>query len=479
MSNGTLPFTLSFVPVPQTPQVLRPGLQSYCWLTQGDGNWFMLGGRRQGLHGFGTEGENFPGPNPSILYCNPVSGSIVDLFDLTTLPPELGDPLMASSQQFYYDADADEWLIVGGYGHDSQLGQDRTFDTLIRIPVGPFRAALFSDQTPQQKAVALQNSMVVTHDPFFAVTGGVLRKLGGRYLLIFGQGFQGAYNPFEGIVAQTYTEAVRFFRFDPQRRVFGKGEITSPDLDQPFHRRDLPVVNSIDPDTGNPRLVAFGGVFPPGMLDGYFNPVYVSEAAGQLMTITDRTVTKLFNQYVCPVVVVWDPNGQAVYHTFFGGISRSFYFQTADQSSVYRTNTAQGRNDGLPYVADISTLTLAAGGAWSEYIAPAPIADNRLCGTSTDFIPVPNNINPAVSPDGIVNLSQISPDNPVLVGYIYGGIEAIDPLPLIPGKGTVASNSLFQVMISTAPASGYLPASAGTLANGVVPPNLANTVKAA
>ena len=130
-----------------------------------------------------------------------------------------------------------------------------------------------------------------------------------------------------------------------------------------------------------PRVVAFGGVFPPGMLDGYFNPVYVSEAAGQLIAITDRAVTQLFNQYVCPVVVVWDPNGQAVYHTFFGGISRSFYFQTAEQSSAYQTNTAQGRNDGLPYVADISTLILGAGGASAEYIAPTPIVDNRLCGT--------------------------------------------------------------------------------------------------
>ena len=100
MSNGTLPFTLSFVPVPQIRRSCGRACNPIAGCTQGDGNWFMLGGRRQGLHGFGTEGENFPGPNPSILYCNPVSGSVVDLLDLTNLPPELGDPLMASSQQF-------------------------------------------------------------------------------------------------------------------------------------------------------------------------------------------------------------------------------------------------------------------------------------------------------------------------------------------------------------------------------------------
>ena len=248
------------------------------------------------------------------------------------------------------------------------------------------------------------------------------------------------------------------------------GELTSPDLDQPFHRRDGTVVDSIDPATGLPRVVGFGGAFPPGKLDGYVNPVYVSELDNQLLAVTDRSVTQLFNQYDCPVVVVWDPSQQTVYQTFFGGISRSWYWQTADQNSVYEKVTAEGRNDGLPFVADVTTLKQTAAGGAAEYISPSPVPGNLLAGASTDFIPVPTVSNPAVSPEGIVNLSQLSPGQTMVIGYIYGGVLADYPLPVIPNYGTHASNALYQVILTYSPSSGYIPSSEGNLANGVLSP---------
>jgi hypothetical protein len=466
----SLPFTLQFVPIPQLSDVVRPTLQSYSWLVHPSGSWFMLGGRRVGLHQFKTGTNNFPDPNTFVWRVDPATGSVREVFDLMLADPEIGDPLMATNQQSYYDADTGDWLIVGGYGLDRNLGQSRTFDTLLRIPVVPFSATMASARTPRDKAKALNSIVSVQHDPFFAVTGGALRRLGGRYLLLFGQGFQGAYNPFVGIVGQEYTNAVRFFRCDPQGRAIGMGELTSADLDAPFHRRDGPIIDTVDPATGLAQVVAFGGVFPPGKLDGYTDPVYVAMRDNQLVATVDRSGTQLFNQYECPVVVLWDPNQQTVYYTFFGGISRYWYWQSPAQQSVYNTVTAEGRNDGLPFIADITTLVQAADGSFEQYIAPAPIADNVLRGASCDFIPVPTMLNPAVSPEGVVNLAQVGAGASMTIGYIYGGIEAAYPLPKIPNYGTAATNALYQVVLSMNPSSGFIPASQGHVANGVLSP---------
>ena len=233
------------------------------------------------------------------------------------------------------------------------------------------------------------------------MTGGELRRVGSRYLIVFGQGFQGAYNPFLGIVAQDYLNAVRFFRLDPlTREAIGMGEINSPDLDAPFHRRDGPVIDTLDPATGAARIASFGGVFPPGKLDGYMNPVYIADRMNQLVATTDRSVSQLFNHYECPVIVVWDPQSGMVFHTFFGGISRSYYHQTPAQKAMYDKVTAEGRNDGLPFVADISTLIQNRNGKYIQCIAPLPIPDNKLRGASADFIPLLPTQNPAMSADG-------------------------------------------------------------------------------
>jgi hypothetical protein len=469
MSGITIPFSVEFQLMPADPN--RPTLQSYSWLRDPSVGFYMLGGRLKGLHQFKIGTNNFPDPNQTLWYCNPRTGAVNSLLDLKLLDPEIGDPLMATNQQFYHDVEAGLWLIVGGYGVVSALGQSRTFDTLISIPVDQFIHIVHSGRPPPQMVAALERIITVQRDPFFAVTGGALRKLGGRYLLAFGQGFQGAYNPFVGIVAQEYTDAVRFFRLDGWGRAFGMGELRSRDPDKPFHRRDGPIIDSVRPSTGQPCVIGFGGVFPPGMLDGYMNPVYIEEQACQLVATTDRSVTQLFCHYECPTVVVWDPLERAVYHTFFGGISRSYYWQTQKQNSIYNQVTEEGRNDGLPFVADISTLVLFQGGQSSEWISPKPIPNYSLHGASADFIPLPNARNPWISREGVINLQQLPPGgSPVEVGYIYGGIEANYPLPVKPNEGTAATSNIYQVSIIPLDSSGYIPSSKGILANGVLTP---------
>lgn len=465
----TLPFTLEFVLLADTTPP-RPPLQSYSWMVDDDGAWYILGGRLAGLHQFGTSGHNFPNPNQALLRVDPDTFEVDSLFDLTLLDPEIGDPLMATNQQSHFDRSTGEWLIIGGYGYDRLLDKQRTFDTLIRIPVKPLLHTLASSATPGEKAAAINALVQCQHDRFFAVTGGALRRLGSRYLLMFGQGFDGPYDPFVEVVAQQYTNAVRYFRLDPRSgTALGMGELLSAEADEPFHRRDGPVVDTINPRTGAPRVAAFGGVFPPGKLDGYLNPVYVEESGGPLVTTTDRTVTQLFNQYECPTIVVWDPQTSTVMHTFFGGISRSYYHQTPEQAEVYAAVTAEGRNDGLPFVADITTMVQPAQGPASELISPLPIPGGALHGTSADFIPVTPASLPAMSDRGVIDLSKIAPGADVVIGHIYGGIEADFPLPKIPNYGSQGTGALYEVHLVNTTWMGQIPSSQGHLAYGVLP----------
>ena len=150
-----------------------------------------------------------------------------------------------------------------------------------------------------------------------------------------------------------------------------------------------------------------------------------------------------------------------MYHTFFGGIGHYYYFQTPSQKAAYDTVSKQGRNDGFPFVEDVSTLKLSPGGSYSEYISTKPIPGNRLLGTSCNFILDNSLITKGIAyQNGIINLAKLPTGQKVPIGYIYGGIEAQNPLPLQPNSGTFVSNTLFTVYLTKGPTAA-IPASEG------------------
>ena len=122
---------------------------------------FILSGRQAGLHQFKTQGNNFPQPNQRIWWADLESGSFRPLLDLKLVSSGLAAPRSATDQQSYYDADADEWLVVGGYGIDAAANALRTFDTLIRIPVAPSVNTMMSSFAPSEKAASFENLVSV------------------------------------------------------------------------------------------------------------------------------------------------------------------------------------------------------------------------------------------------------------------------------------------------------------------------------
>jgi hypothetical protein len=448
-----LPYTLQFV---EATRVALPALQSFVLAPAPGGQWFVVGGRRlQGLHTFQQRGSNFPRElsDHCLWLLDPATG-MATAFETAQLPKGLAAALQATNQQGYYDRATDHLYIAGGYGWGADGRTMITFGTLIRVHVA---AVVEEMQKPQPDPHRIAACCELGQDERFAVTGGSLLRLGDRFCLLFGQSFEGEYRAFGGgSFTQRYTEAARMFTLHPRSlEILAYGELTSGDLDRPFHRRDGNFLASVDPTTGRPCLTAFGGVFRTGAIAGFTHPIRFDDDG---TFDVDRRTSQLFNQYTCPVVPIYDPRDRSIHHTFFGGISHHYHHETAEQARVREQVTQQGRNDGLPFVADVTTL-VERDGVWREFVLPEPTPGHRLVGTSAVFVPDPDLVADRRFENDVFRLDGFTPGERVRLGHVYGGIEADFPYPLIPNHGTAATNAIFEVHLDYVPSAG-IPAGA-------------------
>jgi hypothetical protein len=457
--KDALPYTLEFVEKTYPGKKPLPCLQSYLSAVASDGSWLVMAGRRQGLHTFkSAPAKNFvpDSSNNYMFVINPQTGDLVS-FDVNTLSPALSAPLQATNLQSYFDEATGKLYIVGGYGWKADKSDMVTFNTIMGFKVDDMVAAIKSGASVSQITALFE----ISQDDRFAVTGGELFKMGGNFYLVFGQRFDGQYRAFGGSdFTQKYTEEVRVFNLVPNSlKINSYGATTNTESDHPFHRRDGNTIEDIDPVTGKPRITAFGGVFQPGVIGAYTYPIYINSPSAPIL---DRKANQKFSQYECPVISVYDSaNTHSVYRTFFGGIGHYYYYQTPAHKAAYDTVTKEGRNDGFPFVEDISTFLESADGTYKEFIHIDPLPGNRLIGAATSFI-----LNPLLAKqgmvysNGVIKLAAIPAKTRLLIGYIYGGIEAQNPLPLEPNTGTFVSNSVFEVYLNYVP-SAAIPASEG------------------
>ncbi len=449
----------------QADSTRLPAIQSYAYAHPRNGEVLIVGGRRwQGLHTFHpAPAENFPRDSTNHhLFAINFETLQVDSFDVDLLPEDMATALKVSNAQFYYERADSALYFVGGYGWLADGSDMRTFGTVMRIPVNQVMSIIRSGASDAEKAQQIGAAIQLGNDDRLRVTGGELMKLGNDFYLVFGQIFDGQYRPFgaEGF-EQRYTEAIKIFRLVPGSvEVLSYAENTNSEAGSPYHRRDLSVVEDVDPD-GNPRIVALGGVFPPGLLQGYTEPVYISGPGSGDVTI-DTNVNQAFSQYTCPVIVVHDAENRAVYRTFFGGISHNYFHQTQGQHDTFQIASQQGRDDGLPWVADISTMVELGGvqgSTYQQFIALEPIPGYRLMGATVELIENPALIDGGMAMDnGVIRLGSLTPGQRTHIGYVYGGIQSDNPLPGIPNTGTRASNRVWKVYM-TRGATAAIPAS--------------------
>ncbi len=452
ITPNALPYTLEFVEKKYSAKKPLPRLQSYSLFPSASGEWIVIGGRRQGLHTFqSAPATNFipDSANNFIFVINPANGKYWS-FDVNKLPANLSAPLQATNQQFYYDPATDQAYILGGYGLKADKSNMITFNTLIRFKVSSMNTAIKKGQSAGQIAALIEFAQ--DSKERFAVTGGELLKMGSNFYLVMGQRFDGQYRAFgQSDFQQEYTEAVGVFSLVPDSlKINSYGQNPVKTGDQPFHRRDGNFVHDMDPVTGKPRIAVFGGVFKPGIIGAYTYPIYINNPSTPTIV---RNANQKFSQYTCPVITVYDSSKtKSVYHTFFGGISHHYYAQTKAQKAVYDSATFQKRNDGFPFIADITTFLQSSSGTYSEFIHPNPTPGNRLIGTSSVFVLHPSMASKGyVFENGVINLAKIPLNKRLLVGYMYGGIEAQNPLPSKPNTGTFVSNSIIEIYLTYKP----------------------------
>jgi hypothetical protein len=278
---------------------------------------------------------------------------------------------------------------------------------------------------------------------YFKNSGGGLEKAGSIFQLVFGQDFEGMYSVSEGDygkwpVTQVYSQRVAAFQLTPHPLKVDLLNLVLQDPNDataPYNRRDLNVTPAINPATGQPRIVAFGGVFKPGQDTGYQEPILIDNA-GDPMNFTvkvDKGYLQLLNQYDCARVALYDRTARQSTTLFLGGIS---LYYLDPKTHKLRLDT------GLPFVQDISALTLNANGTWSEAVRSVPIG--RYLGADAIFMPdpgIPAAANHVLFVDGL-NL-------PRRIGWMFGGIESQGPRGgSSNGVGTNASNALFEVWLT-------------------------------
>jgi hypothetical protein len=448
-AQGTLPFTIELgaaMDIPKAPKLNSPAA------AQSGGKWLFVGGRVAGLHTFKNAtpqdpANNFPPfeMNYRAWVIDPVTQQVWS----SALPADSGPFLAATNAE--YEQDGDTLYVVGGYGlwprsvpTAGQADNMRTFDTLTAIKV---TAAI--DAIVNGKPLAPLITQI--HDARLRVTGGDLRKSGDWFYLVFGQLFDGIYTPgnaeAQTLFVQNYTEQIAVFKIASAPLAItdykaiaatqlpvanGRPKSTDPAVDaRPFHRRDLTLAPIMTAGAA-PGLVARGGVFVPGQINAYRKPVYITGPTAGDVRID--AYQQFMSQYNTATVPMFSAASKTMYTTQLGGISLYYRFPPTLELK---------RDGGLPFIDEITTMTVTPDGKSSECIAMPTLPG--FLGAGAVFFPSPG---VARYENNVLRLDSIA--SRTLVGYMYGGILSSSPHSTH-GEPTYASSMAIPIYVTPKP----------------------------
>lgn len=432
--QGPAPAGLDTVPVPFAVQMTpvsipgMPALQGFVFAQDG-GRWLLITGRRQGLHTLNeTLGNAFPRSeaNDSVYVVDPRARRVWSA-PVSGLPRPLADALQVTNAEGYQDGD---WLyVVGGYGMDSSTDSMITFRTVTSVNV-PAVIRTVMNQRPLSPG-----SFQQVRNFALNVTGGALLKLDNLFYVVMGQRFDGLYATDPGQFdqfLQEYKESVQRVSIAPTPLTVAVQDtiLQDPnDFSRPFHRRDLTAVGAYAPD-GSKRLAVYGGVFVPGRLEAYRNPVYIAGDSA----VVDRAFFQATNLYDCAALLLFDRGRGQMHTVLFGGMSR--YSFSAHSGTITPV-------DSLPFVDDVSVITVAADGT-TQAVFPWEMPARR--GAAARVI-----VDTAVAHDPeneVVFLDSLTAGQPTLVGWMYGGIESDVPLTRDQRAQTRAVRTIYEIRVT-------------------------------
>lgn len=416
-----VPFTVSLNEI--SDEMDAPGLQSYIAATWQDKVLF-IGGRNDGLHrrqpfaSFLQEGNN-----TYAFVVNRSSGELVSS-SLEGLEQALYEQLQSTNQQFV--SYQNHLIATGGYGYSPTELDHTTFPGLIIIDVEGLVTAVESGT----EGALLEEHFQRIEDEGFAVTGGYLGEKEGVFFLAGGQFFEGRYNPMGPDHGpgfdQVYTESIRRFTLTETDGTWTAEWLETWEGGEDLHRRDYNMVPQVFPD-GSEGFTMFSGVFQIDQDIPWLNTVDVTESGYDVVDGFDQ----MLNQYHTAHLPVYDNESNVMHTLFFGGMSR-YYFED-DQL---------WDDPNVPFVTTISRVSRYEDGTMTELkVGEMP----GLLGSSAAFIPLEST---PIGFGGILQLDEL-PNEPTVVGHIFGGIESSEPNIFFINNGSEseATTRVFEVII--------------------------------
>ena len=445
--NSALPYRVSLQPYDFGPAAL-PTLHSFA-AAENDGEWVLIAGRTNGLHGFSqVAAGNFPPQfqNREVWVIDPVtreswSRSLEEVSAGVT-NAELNS-LTQTNNQFYQRGD--RLYMTGGYGVQLILPDNSplngTFDTLSAIDLPGI-----VDWVKGGPGTAKDHIRQIS-DPLFRVTGGAMYEIGGRTHLVFGQNFQGNYTPNTNGI---YSNQVRSFDIVDDGTTLGIANPASTPVLPEYRRRDLNIVPVLRPAAGgglDQELLVLSGVFTP-TFGAWTVPVEIDSQGNPTMADPNDpdTFKQGMNGYHSAKLGLFSESRSEMHEVLFGGISLQYLDTTTGQIAT---------DNGLPFINDVSSIVIDAAGHYSQHrIGEFPVltdlAGIRLrFGANSEFF-LAEGID--VYENGVLKLDAIT--QPTTVGYIFGGIAANGPHTRgVPGVVSAASNTIFEVVLIPVPES--------------------------
>ncbi|NOY96146.1 MAG: T9SS type A sorting domain-containing protein [Chlorobi bacterium] len=402
-----------------------PNVHSFSWGKTSDGKWLIIGGRIDGLHQRQAN-SSFPesNNNKDVYVIGPNNNQVWNT-SLSTLPASIYEQLQSTNQEFYQRGNI--LYIIGGYGYSATQNDHVTFPYLTAVNVDGLANAV------------INNSGIVPYfrqitDTNFAVTGGQLGFLDNMFYLCGGQYFKGRYNPMgpnsgAGFI-QKYTNEIRKFEIVDDGTTITLNNYTAYNDTNNLHRRDYNMSPQIFPN-GVHGFTMFSGVFQYIANIPWLNSVDITNTGYTV----NNDFTQYLSQYHSAKMPVYDAANNTMHTIFFGGMSQ--YTLDSDNNLV--------QDDNVPFVKTISKVTRFNDGSMIE--SKLDVEMPGLLGSGAEFIPITDD-NLFIDNE-IINLNKLPQEN-ILVGYIYGGIESSQDNIFFINDGTQssASNQIFKVYIN-------------------------------
>lgn len=367
-----------------------PRLHSFAFARH-EGKWLLLGGRQDGLHPkFG--GFNTTSANNRIWVINPETAQVWSR-SIAELPDTLREQLCSANME--YCQHKEKLLLAGGYGYSDLAQNHITYPYLTIIDVPGLVHSIVEEG-------ALLPNFFQIRDTFFAVTGGQMQMLADTFYLVGGHLFNGIYSANSDNPTQRYTEAIRKFTLENQ---FNVPQIThqSEQIDElNLHRRDYNLSPHIF-ENGEPGLMAFSGVFQPGLALKPFLNIVAIRGGGHYSV---NGFSQFLTNYHCARVPLYSASENQMHTLFFGGISE---YWLSDTDSLLRDSR-------LPFVKTAARVTRLPDGSYEEVAFDTDLP--YYTGTGAEFILADQ--TPTLNGE-MVNYDAL-PDGRHLLGYIAGGI---------------------------------------------------------